>query len=337
MLKAVDVGFGRVKALNGEQITFPSVVGDFRPVRFTSGMEGKNWAERICVDYNGEQYFIGDIAFQQSHARVTMNSERFTDDEGMVLMLTALMFLAEEKQETIKLVTGLPVSEYALRRDAYEKALLGDHEIYSISLDGTVIDTYNFEIEEVKILPQPVGSIFDAVLGEEGELVKRETAAGKIGVLDIGRNTVDMARTDALSFVDRQSTSFDDIGIEDVHKELSLELKARLGVSIPPENLEYYIQKGKIKYKGETVDMEDEIETVLESQAEKIFSRVLNNWKDFWELDKIIITGGGAAIMGDYIADAINSPGQVELYDGSQATFSNVSGYLKFAKRAWCE
>jgi len=52
-----------------------------------------------------------------------------------------------------------------------------------------------------------------------------------------------------------------------------------------------------------------------------------------WQFDKIIVAGGGAAVFGEQIAKAFNSPGQVEV--SRQGTFSNTLGYLKFGYRVW--
>ena len=332
MIRAVDVGFGRVKGLgSSSQVSFPSVVGDFRPIRFTSGLEQKDWVDRLCVEYRDRQYFVGSMAFKQAKARVTMNAQRFTSEEGMALLMAALALLADETVETVKLATGLPVSEYARLKEDYREALEDRHEIKVLTPDGNELETFDFAIDDVKILPQPVGTIFDAVLDKSGGLAEKELAAGKVAVLDIGRNTVDMALTDSLSFVDRQSVSYDDIGLDDAYRDLSAELKSTLGVNIPPESIEPYLQSGVIKKKS----IGQEKERVFGDQAEKIASRVFNTWKEIWDIDKIIITGGGAVILGDYIARALGSPEQLEIYQDELATFSNVAGFAKFAKRAW--
>jgi len=61
----------------------------------------------------------------------------------------------------------------------------------------------------------------------------------------------------------------------------------------------------------------------------------LNLWRDAWQLNSIIITGGGAVILGDYISRQMNRPGQAELVEPDRATLSNARGYLKLARRVW--
>ena len=327
MIKAVDLGFGQVKAMsNTRQVEYPAAVGSFRPVRFTSGMEGQELKDRLCLEFENKRYYIGNIAFTQSAPRVTMSSERFTSQEGLALMMSALLLLVNSQAEEVKLVAGLPVNEYAGLKDNYIDTLKGKHYTQLISPDGKEGEFYRFDITDVMILPQPVGTIFDKVLNDTGELADKALASGRVAVLDIGKHTVDLALTDALQFVDRSSVSFNDIGLFDAFKELSLILKGE-GYDIPADSLEPYIRGDR------KLDCLPALrEQSFASQAEKIISRVLNIWPDLWTFDKIYITGGGALVLGDYIASGLNSD-KVEVCNGP--TFTNCKGYYKFACRKW--
>ena len=327
MIRAVDLGFGAVKGISeARQIEFPAAVGTFQPIRFTSGMEQQEVKDRLCVEFEGKRYFIGDIAFKQSSPRVTMNSDRFTSQEGLALMMSALLLLSCNQAESVKLVAGLPVNEYSGGKEKYNKTLQGKHYLQLIDPDGSGNDFFAFNVEAVKILPQPVGTIFDKVLNDAGNLDDKQLAAGRVAVLDIGKHTVDLALTDALQFVDRSSTSFNDIGLFDAFKDLSLALKGQ-GYDIPPDSLEPYI-RGARKLAG----IAELKEQAFASQAEKIASRVINTWSDLWSFDKVFITGGGALVLGDYITSALNSC-KVEICEAP--TFTNVKGYYKYAQRAW--
>jgi len=327
MIRAIDLGFGQVKGIcEARQVEFPAAVGSFRPIRFTSGMEAQDKKERLCVEYEGKRYFVGDIAFTQAAPRVTMNPERFISAEGLALMMSALLLLSNSQAEEIKLVAGLPVNEYAGLKDGYSKTLQTKHYIQLIDPDGKGGDFYRFDIAGVSILPQPVGTIFDKVLDDAGELSNKVLAGGRVAVLDIGKHTVDLALTDALQFVDRSSVSFSDIGLFDAFKDLSLALKDK-GYDIPADSLEPYVRGSR------QLDCLPELqEQAFATQAEKIISRVLNAWPDLWSFDRVYITGGGALALGGYIASGLNSD-KVEVC--SNPTFTNCRGYFKFARRKW--
>ncbi len=327
MIRSVDVGYGAVKGISSfREVEYLSAIGNFTQVRFNTGLDKEDLIGNLCVEYDQKRYFIGDIAYQQSIPRVTMTSERFTSQEGLSLLLSALVLLSNQQYEDIKLITGLPVSEYAGLKDKYKNALTGRHNIKLLEPDGKVKEFYSFDITEVKILPQPVGTLFDRVLNNQGIIENEQHAIGRLAVLDIGKHTVDLVLTDALQFVDRLSTSFNDIGIFDAYRDLSLRLKEH-GYDIPADSLEPYIRNGK-NLKG----LPELKEVVFANQAEKILSRVYNTWPDLWNIDWIYITGGGAIVLCDHIMRNLNADRAVICKD---ATFTNCRGFFKFAKRMW--
>ncbi|HHY01230.1 MAG TPA: ParM/StbA family protein [Methanothermobacter sp.] len=335
-IRAVDVGFGRVKALSEDrQLEFPSVVSSFRPVRYSTGINQADPVERLCCEYAGRKYFIGDIVFKQADAMVTMNAERFTRPEGLALMFSALALLSGADSETLNLATGLPVSDFAGKKDVYRQALLGRHYIKLVNPDGSGERVFNLHVADCRILPQPMGTVFDRVLNDAGELVNKRLAAGNVGVLDIGQNTVDLVRVDGLEFVDGQSDSFSDLGLFDAYGLLYREIKDIYNVEIPPARMEKYLQNNFIEVDGYRQNIAGIKQRVFAAHAERIVSRALNLWRDAWQLNSIIVTGGGAAILGDYISRQLNRPGQVELVDRDRATLSNANGYLKLARRVW--
>ena len=329
MLKAIDLGFGAVKAIGGyKSVEYPSAVGDFRPVRFTVGIEGQELKDKLCVEYEGKKYFIGNIAYTQSSPRVTMNRNRFISKEGVAIMLSALVLLSSNQYEEVKLVTGLPVNEYAELKDHYQETLVGRHSIQLLEPDGSGGKFFAFNIGEVIVLPQPIGTIFDKVLNSEGKIQDEDLARSKIGVVDVGKYTVDLSVMDALQFIDKSSTSYSDIGLFDAFKDLSLALK-REGYEIPPDSLEPYIRGNK--HLNGLAELK---ERIFESQADKVMSRLNNTWADLWSFDRIYITGGGAVVLGKHLLKHIATD-KVEICNNP--TMTNCSGYFKFGKKVWSE
>ena len=334
LLRAVDVGFGAAKAMaDGKQIFFPSVTAQFKPIRFSTGLENREITERLCVEYDGRRLFMGDIARKQGTAMVTLSPERFAGIEGMALMFASLALLADSKDETVNLVTGLPVSDFSTKREGYEKALLGRHEIRLLKPDGGLLEYYRINVAAVKVLPQPAGSFFHQLLDAHGQLINRYLAAGNVGILDIGANTIDLARFDKLDFIDDESESFSDLGMFEVFKALSRLIKETLGIEIRPAELEPYVKTGAIPFKGEMRSIITEKKQVYMQQAEKIVSRALNVWRDAWQLNRIFITGGGAMPMGEFLIRQFGDQRQVEICPNG--TFTNCSGYMRYGKRTW--
>lgn len=328
---AVDVGYGRVKALSaGTQLDFPSVVGPWRRIRYKTDVSPAGFLGNIAIEYAGKSLFVGDVVYRQSTAKMDMAPERFLKLEGMALMLTAIALLHESKKEVVcRLVTGLPVSLYASQKEKYARALEGWHHLKFIG--NEIPDERRIRIEKCKVLPQPLGSVFGAVLDEMGNLANEELASSKLCVLDIGANTVDLCRMDALDFVDREGATFHDIGVFDCFRQLSFEIFNLLGVEIPPEEIEPHLRKKSIKVKGQQRSIVYIVDKVFREAAEKIAARAKNVWRDIWQIDKIIITGGGAELFGDYIAQAFDGAGLVEV--SAKGVFANVAGYMRYGQR----
>jgi plasmid segregation protein ParM len=333
IIAGVDVGFGRLKALSLEhRLEYPSVVGPWRELRYRSELNSSSFLEHMAVEYAGQKLFIGEEAYRQSKARVNMSPERFCSSEGMALLLSALAVLAHSRNAAFNLVTGLPVNAFASQKDRYNQTLAGRHYIKLLCPDGNCEERY-LTIADVKVVPQPMGTVFSYVLDASGKLTDRELASARLAVLDIGANTVDLCRVDSLQFVDRESTSFSDIGVFECYKQISLEILNSFGIEIPAEEIEPHIMNSAIKVGGRLQSIDGIKDRVFYDAAERIVSRALNVWRSTWQLDKIFVTGGGAVLFGEQVARVLNSPGQVEVC--KQGTFSNTLGYLRLGQRAW--
>lgn len=330
---AVDVGFGRVKgaASNNRRVNFPSVVGEFRPVRFTSGMEGNDPIEHLAIEYNKKRWFVGESALKQSTPQATVDMERTVSEEGITLLLGAMANLVEQTPQRLNLVVGLPVMHYGKLKQKYYDAVYDTHFVDILKPSGALLARAILIVEGVKVLPQPLGTLFHVLLNERGELTDTRLATGKIGIIDIGYNTLDLARADSLEFIDPRSTSFSGIGMFSAFQALSNELYKNLGVEIPPERLEPLIRDGEVKIAGRRVEIGEYKKAAFWAASDQILSRVKSVWPDRWELDRILITGGGAVLLGEYLAAEFKQQAQIV----SSPVFANVSGYLKFAARAW--
>jgi plasmid segregation protein ParM len=330
---AVDVGFGRVKGVSsaGDRVDFPSVIGDFHPVKFVSGMEGDP-SSNLAIEYNYKRRFVGNAALKQTTPQATVDKERTVSEEGLTLLAAAMVLMAPEKpSEQINLVVGLPVMHYETLKQKYLTAAKTLHMVDRLSLSGEPVERKYFSVVDVKVLPQPFGSLFDRLLNDRGELIEKRLAAGKVGIIDIGYNTLDLARADNLEFINPRSTSFSGLGMFTAFQALSVEIYRNLGIEIPPERIEPIIRQGEVKISGRQVSVEQFKRAAFKEAAAQIISRVKSTWPDRWELDQILITGGGAILLGEFLLSELGQ----QAYVAEDPVFANVAGYLKFAQRVW--
>ena len=335
MLKtAVDVGFGRVKALNENmrKANFPAVVADFQPLNFASGMES---GQSLAIEYQGRSWWIGEAAIRQSTAvRMTTDRTRTTNEEGMALLAAGMAQVGENPQELVNLVIGLPVRFFAGMKEEYSKLTRDVHKINILSPGGAQVKERRVIIVEgLKVLPQPFGTLFDCILDDSGSLRDRVLAGGRVGVVDVGWNTLDLCRADALEYNNPQSDSFSGQGLFSAFQGFSREIYRELEVELPPERLEPIVKDRKITLAGKKHDVSGLIDRAFSAAAEGILSRIRSLWPDRDRLlfDAILITGGGGALIGEYLIPYLGAPARI--VEG--AIMANCRGYLKFARRVW--
>lgn len=332
MKMGIDVGFGGVKGLagSGKKVEFPSVIGDFHPVRFLSGLEG-DIASRLVVEYNCKRKFVGEAALKQSIPQATVDNDRTVTEEGIILLTTAMALMSPDKTpEAINLVVGLPVMHYESLKTKYLNAVKTLHTIDLLSLSGETVCRKYLSVTEAKILPQLFGTLFDQLLNEKGEIINPQLAAGKIGIIDIGYNTLDLLCAYNLEYINPRSTSFSGLGMFTVFQALATEIYRNLGVEIPPERIEPLIKNREIKISGQNINIDQYKRSAFKEAAAQIISRVKSLWPNRWELDRIIITGGGAILLGEYLLTELGQ----QAYAANNPVLANANGYLKFA--SWC-
>jgi plasmid segregation protein ParM len=328
----IDVGFGNVKAESEtKKFDFPSVIGEFSPVKFSSGMEAtEDPTTSLVIEYNSKKWFVGQSALKQSVPHNTIEQTRTVTEEGQVLLLSALGLLAD-KSSIVNLVVGLPVNHYSDLKENYIAQIRGTHNFNYLTLTGEVKDRKSITVRNSKVLPQPFGTIFDVALDDKGGLRDKKMVTGKIGVVDIGYNTLDLLRADGLQYINRRSTSFSEMGMFAAYRELAALLYHDFKVEISPEKLEPIVQRGFLSYCGRIQPIESHKQEAFRAAAEAIISKIKSIWPDSWELDKIIFTGGGAIHLGDYLVEKYLEQSMVS----DDPLYSNVNGYRKCAQFTW--
>jgi hypothetical protein len=79
---------------------------------------------------------------------------------------------------------------------------------------------------------------------------------------------------------------------------------------------------------GTPLDLCEVVERADQAAANQIFSKVNSFWPDIWELDTLILTGGGASRFAKHLPfDQVIIP--------QRPFMTNAHGYHKFAQRIW--
>jgi plasmid segregation protein ParM len=111
-------------------------------------------------------------------------------------------------------------------------------------------------------------------------------------------------------------------------------LREKSSVNVELYRLFEAIERGVIKIRGKEYDLKGLTDHVFGQLATTIANEVDRLWTDDWDIDTIVLTGGGGAVLAKYLQPLIK--GQVITVDTAKdARLCNVQGYWKFGKHHW--
>ncbi len=181
-------------------------------------------------------------------------------------------------------------------------------------------------ISEVEVVPQPLGTYWSQSFISFGEPIDR--LKGRIGIIDVGFRTTDLAVIDEGEFIPEKSRSVN-IGLNTAYKEIGNIIFAKYGLERESYALDEAVIKGKINVDGKEVDI-----TELKSNAfDALAKNIRIETSSFWalpEIDKLIISGGGGQALNSYLAPHYKQASLI-----SDPLTANSRGYLSWAKNLW--
>ena len=329
----IDVGFGYTKAYNGKNsIIFKSLIGDATDIQFRSFLGEEDTSANLHITLNDKTYFIGSYAEQQSNiAEFTLDQEKLIENFVKILAITAAG-ICSDSTGPINVVTGLPVGY--LKRDSrrLKEMIQGIHEITYHNANGKD-ETKRVHIDKIHVIPQPIGSIFNLIFDEYGKIKDKALAVQKLGVVDIGFKTTDFSIFDHLQYIERGSSTMD-TGISKCFGVFANKLRQESNINIELYRIFKFVKAGMIKIKGKEFNISNLKKRVYTHAATAIASDLNRLWENDWDIDSIILSGGGSVELAEYLAPNIEG-NVIPIPKDVDARFNNVQGYCKFGKYKW--
>ena len=335
----IDVGFGFTKATNGKDtLIFKSIFGEDADIQFWADFGDDTPTDHIHVTIDGKSYFIGDLAEQQSSVlHFTLDQEKLITDYVKILSLAvAGMFLdkGEAINVPINLVSGLPIGFFKQNHERFNELLTGHHSVTYHSQNGQET-TKELHINKVRMLPQPLGSVLNLLMDDNGKIVNKTLANQKVGVVDIGFRTTDFTILDRLRYIDRGSRTIE-TGIARGFSVIANKLREKCGVSVELYRLYNAAETGSIKMRGNRVNFVKIRDEVYSQLAASIANDIDRLWAADWDIDAIILTGGGCRDLAQYLRPQIT--GNIIPVEASRdPRLNNVLGYIKYGQSVWGE
>lgn len=336
---AADYGYGDVKIFDGkENIKFQSLLSRARKIRFVNEISGGKELEKIHVRIDGEDWFVGDLAYRQGSEIIqVLNKEKFGHKSTDILIKTALSFMARKLSGNPKkfhTITGLPVSVCSSENiKMLENSLQGEHAAeFNWELLGKPSEKIEYKVDKVKVIPQPMGTLFDLVLDDKGQVKETDDALdlaeGSIAIIDIGFGTTDFMISEGFEYIDKYSRSINS-AVSNVCANLSNRISEDLKEEIPIYEMQRHLLTREIASGGKVIDLKDVIENVLDDIFQEIYTTGQSLWKQKKNIDAFIITGGGAYLFFDRFKSVLGSQANI-LRPEKEAEYSNVKGFYKF-------
>ncbi len=329
----IDVGFGFTKAYNGKnQVIIKSIIGDAADIQFHSSIGDNSAASNLHITIDDKSYFLGDYAELQSNIRdYTLDQDKLISDFVKILAVAAAGICSNAK-EPLHVVSGLPVG--FLKRDTkkFKDVLIGNHEI-TFHNRGQQDVTKTISIAKVHIIPQPIGSVFNLIFNDSGKIVNKELSMQKLGVMDIGFKTTDFSIFDHLQYIERGSSTLD-VGISKCFTIIANKLKQESNINLELYRMFRFIDSGAIKIKGREYNITNLKKRVYSHFSSAITSDLNRLWADDWDLDSILLSGGGSLELVEYLLPNIEG-NIIPISKSIDARLNNVYGYLKFGRYKW--
>jgi plasmid segregation protein ParM len=318
----LDIGYSAVKGVHGDgEITFPSLTGTGEEeIRMT----GEATTFQILLD--DKLYNVGDDAVE--HSRFTNREESrywYESIAYQVLLQAALSEMLHEGTHEAIVVTGLPVAFYEHDKDKLAQKI---EQIHHINRKGSNVLTVN--VSKCFVVPQPMGTLADVALDGDGKWQDGAIATGRIGVIDIGGKTTNLLHASELGAVDRETESVNLGGWNAVRAFAPKLEEYAPDAGYTDHEIQKMIIDGHVKYGGREVDLKLPLDEVLVPMAEQIVAKAKELWPGQGaRLDTILLSGGGSALLADYIKAQIDHADIRVVPDGK---FANARGYYKLAK-----
>lgn len=278
--------------------------------------------------YNKKIYEVGLTSATGSGGRVISRygSEEYTM-EALIAIASCLKELGSKgKNQILRIVTGVPSS--LAKNDKItgliKEKLIGKHEIKAVTFEDVV--PIEFEIAEVVVVPQPLGTMYDYVYDDEAEELSEKLLDQRAIVVDIGWGTTDIAILESARV--RSTFSFD-IGTSDYIMALQEDVATNMPeaniFSLSPHELDFkLIESNIVETPFGKFNLTEYVEKHKKEQSKRVYQEIMGLGLEFNKFYKIILTGGGALLYEDNLKEFFDDP-RVLIKDN--AVMSNCKGF----------
>lgn len=320
----VDIGYSHSKwVTQGRRGIFPSACGNLEKTGFSLDGQGP---EAIVLEEGASRWLVGKEAVKQSRM-VSRREDRnwITSMEYSRLWVAALSSITTANRVEFQVVTGLPVTYFG-DRQVLQGELRGIRKIKRGGRTAQVLI-----VEALMVMPQPFGALLATCLDDAGRIINTDLAKGRVGIIDVGGKTTGFLSVEALAEIRRETHSIE-VGCWEPLRLIGEAIESRWpGLALRDHEIIEAVRIGRVRHYGQTQDISAIVAEALEPLAAEVVATATQRWNGGARLDTILVTGGGAHLVGDQVKAAFRHARIIE----GDPVFANALGFWRFAQRKW--
>lgn len=323
MFAGIDLGYNDIKAtIAARRVRFASAIGTPDRARFS--LNGAD--EHALILTSPVHVLVGEAAVSQSRFLNRREDRRWIESQDWLTLFLAAVTELTPASVQLDLVTGLPVAYYDDKQIAVDR-LIGEHHVQREGRNAQTITVRN-----VRCIPQPFGTLLAEVLNDDGQIVNPTLARGNVGVIDVGGKTCNLLSVNKLTEISRETASVNVGGWTLVRAVRDWLSREQPGLDdLRDHHLAAAIRERAIRAYGEPVVAFPRIIAEMAAElAGQIIAQASQLWNGGATLDAILVTGGGALLLGDAIRAHWKHARVV-----ADPVFANATGYYRLARRSY--
>ena len=317
-------------------IVLPSVigVGNTDLGMLTAGHlgHGRRPTKPHSISWNGASYLTGAGVERFARPIERMDFVRLADGPDVrALTYTTLGLLLGPGAHTLSVMIGFPVALMADRAQA--QATLRGLRAWLVDGHQFVLDNreISLRIQDVKAIPQPLGTYFSWGLNEVGEWGRStEDLKALTAICDIGFNTLDLYGIQE-GQVQAEYTGGDTIGVRRAAEILS-DLVRKHQVHFTRHEADGYLQDADpvLHCSAGAVSLQKEVAQALEASASEIIGFLNSYWEQVGRIRHMLFSGGGSVLFRPYLSRSYSTGLLLP-----EAVVANAIGLARYGRRAF--
>lgn len=332
-LVGLDLGFGFAKGFDGQQpIIIPSILSDRGRPEAVPDVDPRAPGNGIHMMADGEVFFVGRLAdLDWRSPTIPYRPDRLFGDYGKHAVLAVLSAYAE-REIPLQVVIGLPVSHFQLLRQAFENRLLGYHQVAWVQADGSRVPR-NIHIRGIHFAVHPMGTFCGLVMDTDGRMQPGKFKDQKVALVDIGFRSTDVIVMDRMCFSKRGSATIE-LGMGHGFEMIDRQLRRETGRRLRFNQLYQAVRLGHMRVAHQRYNLEQVREEAFRRLATELAGNIGHLLAVDWDLDRLLLTGGGSRDLAGYIAPLLPSVvSQIE--NEWDVRLNNVQGQFRLARSLW--